>query len=157
MSKHMPEETIETKSFLEALVIGFEQVMIWIDLVGHQQAKAAVSEVLPQALSALEKLVPCSQASEMWLDMEAEIFKTVGDLCMKCDIVEPQTLKACLDIAMTTLSGKNRPTGDADWRYREALAIMMAKMASRMKILKAGYKPKDAQAEQELHEKLKEL
>ncbi len=145
----------ELRELLEMLLAGYESVIVWADVIGLERAREITSRVLPLALRSLPTLTAKMQSS--WLDVQAEIFSVIGDLCMKAELIDVEALKACSDIAATTLSGTMRAAGDADLRYRLALGIMTAKMASCLKMADSSYKPKEKQAELEMHEKLKAL
>ncbi len=150
------QRTSEVKEIVDKLISGPETFMVWMTVVGHDKAKELASESFSKILQALPSLAPESTSSEKWLDIQAQIFLTIGDLCLQHNILTVSATRACLNVALMDLPGKYRPSCDADIRYAMALGIMISKLSCRLKFTKA-YQPLDEKTESEFSKKLKKL
>lgn len=148
--------TSEVKEIVDKLISGPETFMVWMTVVGHEKAKELASETFSKILQALPSLAPESTSSEKWLDIQAQIFLTIGDLCLKHNILTVSATRACLNVALADLAGHQRSICDAEIRFNMALGIMISKLACRLKFTKA-YKAVDEKSELESTKKLKKL
>lgn len=146
----------EAKEIVDKLISGPEAFMVWMTVVGHERAKELASKTFSKILQALPSLAPKETSTEKWLDIQAQIFLTIGDLCLKHNILTVSATRACLTVALMDLPGKYRPSCDADVRYTMALGIMISKLACRLKFTKS-YKALDEKAELETSKRLKNL
>jgi hypothetical protein len=146
----------ETREIVDKLISGPEAFMVWMTVVGHERAKELASKTFSRILQALPNLAPKNTSIEKWLDIQGQIFLTIGDLCLKHNILTVSATKACLSVALMDLPGKYRPSCDADTRYTMSLGIMISKLACRLKFTKS-YKALDEKAELEISKKLKNL
>lgn len=150
------QRTSEVKEIVDKLISGPEAFMVWMTIVGHERAKELASMTFSRILQALPSLAPKEISAEKWLDIQGQIFLTIGDLCLKHNILTVSAAKACLTVALMDLPGKYRPSCDADIRYTMALGIMISKLACRLKFTKS-YKALDEKAELASINKLKKL
>ena len=146
----------ETKEIVDKLISGPETFMVWMTVVGHERAKELASKTFSKILQALSSLAPKETSAEQWLDIQAQIFLTIGDLCLKHNILTVSATRACLTVALADLAGHQRAICDAEIRYTMALGILISKLACRLKFTKA-YKAVDEKAELESTKKLKKL
>jgi len=146
----------ETKEIVDKLISGPETFMIWMTVVGHDRAKKLASETFSKILQALPSLAPESTSGEKWLDIQAQIFLTIGDLCLKHNILTVSATRACLTVALSDIAGHYRSICDAEIRFNMALGIMISKLACRLKFTKA-YQALDEKAESDFSKKLKML
>lgn len=146
----------ETKEIVDKLISGPESFMVWMTVVGHERAKELASRTFSKILQALPSLAPKETSTEKWLDIQAQIFLTVGDLCLKHNILTVSATRACLTVALSDLAGYQRTICDAEIRYTMALGILISKLSCRLKFTKA-YKAVDEKAELESAKKLKKL
>ena len=150
------QRTSEVKEIVDKLISGPETFMVWMTVVGHDRAKKLASETFSKILQALPSLAPESTSSEKWLDIQAQIFLTIGDLCLKHNILTVSATRSCLTVALSDIAGHQRSICDAEIRYNMALGIMISKLACRLKFTKA-YQAIDEKAESEFSKKLKNL
>lgn len=150
------QRTSEVKEIVDKLISGPETFMVWMTVVGHDKAKELASETFSKILQALPSLAPKETSTEKWLDIQAQIFLTIGDLCLKHNILTVSATRACLTVALADLAGRQRAICDAEIRYTMALGILISKLACRLKFTKA-YKAVDEKAELESTKKLKNL
>ena len=148
--------TSEVKEIVDKLISGPETFMVWMTVVGHDKAKELASETFSKILQALPSLAPDSTTSEKWLDIQAQIFLTIGDLCLQHNILTVSATRACLNVALSDIAGHYRSIGDSEIRFNMALGIMISKLSCRLKFTKA-YQPLDEKAESEFSKKLKKL
>ncbi len=146
----------ETKEIVDKLISGPESFMVWMTVVGHERAKELASKTFSKILQALPNLAPKETSAEKWLDIQAQIFLTIGDLCLKHNILTVSATRACLTVALADLAGHQRSICDAEIRYTMALGILISKLACRLKFTKA-YKAVDEKSELESAKKLKKL
>lgn len=146
----------ETREIVDKLISGPETFMVWMTVVGHERAKELASKTFSRILQALPSLAPKDTGAEKWLDIQGQIFLTIGDLCLKHNILTVSAAKACLTVALMDLPGNYRPSCDADIRYTMALGVMTSKLACRLKFTKS-YKAIDEKAELKSASKLKNL
>ena len=146
----------ETKEIVDKLISGPESFMVWMTVVGHERAKELASKTFSKILQALPSLAPKETSAEKWLDIQAQIFLTIGDLCLKHNILTVSATRACLTVALADLAGHQRAICDAEIRYTMALGILISKLACRLKFTKA-YKAVDEKSELESAKKLKKL
>jgi len=146
----------ETKEIVDKLISGPETFMVWMTVVGYDKAKELASETFSKILQALPSLAPESTSGEKWLDIQAQIFLTIGDLCLKHNILTVSATRACLTVALSDIAGHYRSICDAEIRFNMALGIMISKLACRLKFTKA-YKAVDEKSELETAKKLKKL
>ena len=148
----------ETKEIVDKLVSGPEAFMVWMTVVWHERAKELASKTFSKILQALPSLAPKETSSEKWLDIQGQIFLTIGDLCLKHNILTVSAAKACLDVALMDLPRWYRVSYDCDAaiRYMMALGVMTSKLACRLKFTKS-YKAIDEKAELKSASKLKNL
>ena len=146
----------ETREIVDKLISGPEAFMIWMTLVGHERAKELASKSFSRILQALPNLAPKETSVEDWLDIQGQIFLTIGDLCLKHNILTISAARACLNVALSDIAGHQRSICDAEIRYNMALGIMISKLACRLKFAKA-YQPLNEKAESEFSKKLKKL
>lgn len=146
----------ETKEIVDKLVSGPEAFMVWMTVVGHERAKELASKTFSRILQALPGLAPKETSAEKWLDIQGQIFLTIGDLCLKHNILTVSAAKACLDVALMDLPRWYRLNCDAATRYVMALGVMTSKLACRLKFTKS-YKAIDEKAELKSANKLKNL
>lgn len=148
--------TSEVKEIVDKLISGPETFMVWMTVVGHDKAKELASETFSKILQALPSLAPESTSGEKWLDIQAQIFLTIGDLCLKHNILTVSATRACLTVALSDIAGHYRSICDAEIRFNMALGIMISKLACRLKFTKA-YQALDEKAESDFSKKLKML
>ena len=146
----------ETKEIVDKLISGPESFMVWMTVVGHERAKELASRTFSRILQALPSLAPEEISAEKWLDVQAQIFLTIGDLCLKHNILTVSATRACLTVALADLASYQRAICDADTRYAMALGILISKLACRLKFTKS-YKALDEKAELETAKRLKNL
>lgn len=146
----------ETREIVDKLISGPEAFIVWMTVVGHKRAKELASKTFSKILQALPSLAPKETSIEKWLDIQAQIFLTIGDLCLKHNILSVSATEACLSVALMDLPGKYRPSCDADIRYTMALGVMISKLSCRLKFTKS-YKALDEKAELETSKRLKIL
>ena len=146
----------ETKEIVDKLISGPESFMVWMTVVGHERAKELASKTFSKILQALPSLAPKETSAETWLDIQAQIFLTIGELCLKHNILTVSATRACLTVALADLAGRQRAISDAEIRYAMALGILISKLACRLKFTKA-YKAVDEKSELETAKKLKKL
>lgn len=146
----------ETKEIVDKLISGPESFMVWMTIVGRERAKELASKTFSKILQALPSLAPKETSTEKWLDIQAQIFLTIGDLCLKHNILTVSATRACLTVALADLAGHQRAICDAEIRYTMALGILISKLACRLKFTKA-YKAVDEKSELESAKKLKKL
>lgn len=147
----------ELQEMVDKLLSGLEAFIVWMDVVGHEIAKERASKTFPLILQALPNLAPKKTSNEKWLDIQGQIFLTIGDLCLKYNILTVSAAKACLDIALLDLPRwNNQSSYDASVRYKMALGMMISKLACRLKFTKS-YKAINEKAELEFADALKNL
>ena len=146
----------EIREIVDKLISGPEAFMVWMTVVGHERAKELASKTFSRILQALPSLASKETSTEKWLDIQAQIFLMIGDLCLKHNILSVSATKACLSVALMDLSGNYRPSCDADIRYAMALGVMISKLACRLKFTKS-YKALNEKAELEASKRLKKL
>ena len=146
----------ETREIVGKLISGPEAFMVWMTVVGHERAKELASKTFSKILQALPSLAPKEMSTEKWLDIQAQIFLMIGDLCLKHNILSVSAAKACLTVALMDLPGKYRPSCDADIRYTMALGVMISKLACSLKFTKS-YKALNEKVELEASKRLKKL
>ena len=146
----------EISEIADKLISGKEAFLVWVDVVGEKEAKDLASKTFPRILQTLPSLIPKGISSDKYLDVQAKIFLTIGDLCLNHNVLTISATKHCLDIALLDLAGKSTQKGDANIRYSEAVGILIAKLANRLKYSNS-YKPLDKNNELDVTEKLKNL
>ena len=146
----------ETKEIVDKLISGPESFMVWMTVVGHERAKELASKTFSKILQALPSLAPKETSAETWLDIQAQIFLTIGELCLKHNILTVSATRACLIVALADLAGRQRAISDAEIRYAMVLGILISKLACRLKFTKA-YKAVNEKSELETAKKLKKL
>lgn len=146
----------DLREMVDKLLSGPEAFIVWMDVVGHEIAKERASKTFPLILQALPNLAPKKTSNEKWLDIQGQIFLTIGDLCLKYNILTVSAAKACLDVALIDLPRWNQTSCDADVRYKMALGMMISKLACRLKFTKS-YKAINEKAELEFANSLKNL
>lgn len=146
----------ETLEIVDKLISGPEAFMVWMTVVGHERAKELASKTFSKILQALPNLAPKETSIEKWLDTQAQIFLTIGNLCLKYNILTVSATRACLTVALADLASHQRAICDADIRYTMALGVMISKLACRLKFTKA-YKALNEKSELEASKRLKNL
>ena len=146
----------EISEIVDKLISGKEAFLVWIDVVGEKEAKDLASKFFPRILQVLPTLIPKAVSSDKYLDVQAKIFLTIGDLCLNHNVLTVSATRNCLDIALLDLAGKRMQKCDADIRYTEAIGILIAKLANRLKYADS-YQPLDKNRELDNIEKLKKL
>ena len=146
----------ETREIVDKLISGPEAFMIWMTLVGRERAKELASKSFSRILKTLLSLAPKETSVEDWLDIQGQIFLTIGDLCLEHNILTVSATRACLNVALMDLPGNYRHSCDADVRYTMALGIMISKLACRLKFTK-DYKAKSKKREETFTKELKKL
>lgn len=156
----LPITVPEVKEMVDKLIDGTEPFLVWMDVVGHDAAKARASKLFPLILQSLSSLEPESVSKDKWLDVRARILLTVGDLCLDHNILTHSGTRACLNIALSDLSsgwrGSCADDSSANLRYSMALGIMIAKLSCRLKFSK-DYKACSKEQEEALARELKRL
>ena len=147
---------LETQEIVDKLISGPEAFIVWMTVVGHERAKELASKTFSRILQALPSLAPKETSTEKWLDIQGQIFLTIGDLCLKYNLLTVSAAKACLSVALMDLPGNYRPSCDADIRYTMALGVMISKLACRLKFTKS-YKALNEKVELEASKRLKKL
>lgn len=140
---------------------GIEPFLVWADVVGHDEARKIFSEFASRILQGLPSLRPDSLKSSEWLDVQAMIFRKVGDLCLTYNFMTHSAARNCLEIALLDLTRNQvksvmKRDDPACIRYDEALGILIAKLSCRLKF-SSHYAYLDEKREDELIKKLKKL
>lgn len=146
----------EMSEIVDKLISGKEAFLVWVDVVGEKEAKDLASKSFPRILQVLPTLIPKGISTNKYLDVQAKIFLTIGDLCLNHNVLTISATRHCLDIALMDLAGKSIQKCDADLRYSEAIGILIAKLANRLKYADS-YQPLDKNRELDNIEKLKKL
>ena len=87
---------LETQEIVDKLISGPEAFMVWMTVVGHERAKELASKTFSRILQALPSLAPKETSAEKWLDIQGQIFLTIGDLCLKLQSLDCLSRKSLL-------------------------------------------------------------
>ena len=98
---------------------------------------------------------PVKTGESEWCDIQARILLTIGDLCLKHNMMTVTGAKRCLDAILSDISRYDATTS-AGIRYNMAVGIAVAKLSSRLKFMK-DYTAKDEKKEKAAVEILRNL
>lgn len=165
--KEIPRVSLQL--LVDKLVAGKETFLLWAQLVGFEETKKALSFYGSEILQTLHSLAVQNvnlnggnlldrQAKFLAvLDWQAKFLADFGDLCLNYNLLTHNGARACLGVCLLDLTrnaGSMIQISDPAIRYSQALGLLIAKIAARLKYSK-DYKDLDTNAELEVAKKLK--
>lgn len=143
------------KDLVDHLIDGEESFLVWADVMGKDLVKELFSNYGGNILTAMNGLKPVKTGESEWCDIQARILLTIGDLCLKHNMMTVAGAKRCLDAILSDISRYDATTS-AGIRYNMAVGIAVAKLSSRLKFMK-DYTAKDEKKEKAAVEILRNL